>query len=176
MSRDPTATRARILRAADEIATETGAGSVSLDAVAARAGVSKGGLLYHFPSKARLLQGLVEDHLAGIESRLEAASRQAGANGSILAMIDQFEQDCHKGEHGRGLMAALADDPSILAPVGDYLDRFLAAVRADATDPAMAELAFHAMQGWRSQRLLGITEPPRAAREAFVADLRARFG
>ena len=52
--------RQRILAAADELSRDLGPANLSLDAVAQRAGVSKGGLLYHFPSKARLLKALVE--------------------------------------------------------------------------------------------------------------------
>lgn len=59
MARDSSATRARLLSAADQIAAESGAAGVSLDAVAARAGVSKGGLLYHFPTKVALLAGRI---------------------------------------------------------------------------------------------------------------------
>ena len=55
--------RDRILTAAADVAREAGPGSLSLDAVASRAGVSKGGLLYNFPTKAKLMQGLVETYL-----------------------------------------------------------------------------------------------------------------
>ena len=60
--------REKILAAAAAVARETGPGSVSLEAVAGRAGVSKGGLLYHFPSKARLMQALVEHYLAEFQT------------------------------------------------------------------------------------------------------------
>lgn len=52
--------RAVVLDALQDLIVEAGAGNVTLDAVAARAGVSKGGLLYHFPSKSDLFAGLVE--------------------------------------------------------------------------------------------------------------------
>jgi AcrR family transcriptional regulator len=52
--------RDRILDAyADRLAVE-GERYATLDAVAAKAGVSKGGLLYHFPSKDRLAAALCE--------------------------------------------------------------------------------------------------------------------
>ncbi|RUZ98934.1 TetR/AcrR family transcriptional regulator, partial [Mesorhizobium sp. M7A.F.Ca.CA.002.05.1.1] len=54
--------REKILAAAADVARESGPGSLSLDAVASRAGVSKGGLLYNFPTKAKLMQGLVEGY------------------------------------------------------------------------------------------------------------------
>src|SRR3954470_23063844 len=52
--------RDRILDAAGEIVGEVGAGKLTLDAVAQRAGLSKGGLLYNFPSKDALLSGMLE--------------------------------------------------------------------------------------------------------------------
>ena len=39
---------------------KTGAGKLTLDAVAERAGLSKGGLLYNFPTKDALLQAMIQ--------------------------------------------------------------------------------------------------------------------
>lgn len=52
--------RSRILDAYQEILIDSGSAAVTLDAVAAQAGVSKGGLLYHFGSKEALLDGLLD--------------------------------------------------------------------------------------------------------------------
>ncbi|WP_433871322.1 TetR/AcrR family transcriptional regulator [Saccharopolyspora sp. CA-218241] len=54
-----TDTRDRILDALQDILVAKGAGAVTLESVAATAGVSKGGLLYHFRSKQAMLHGLV---------------------------------------------------------------------------------------------------------------------
>ncbi|KQO62370.1 TetR/AcrR family transcriptional regulator [Curtobacterium sp. Leaf261] len=61
--------RDRILDSFVGIVCEDGERVATLDAVAARAGVSKGGLLYHFGSKAALVTGLCErlSDLAGID-------------------------------------------------------------------------------------------------------------
>ena len=64
--------REKLLEAADQIAREAGPSNLSLDAVALKAGVSKGGLLYHFPSKAKLLEALVETHLLDFDKALGA--------------------------------------------------------------------------------------------------------
>ncbi|WET79456.1 TetR/AcrR family transcriptional regulator [Amycolatopsis sp. QT-25] len=55
----PTA-KERILDSYEGILIEQGPGGVTLEAVAAHAGVSKGGLLYHFGSKEALVDGLLE--------------------------------------------------------------------------------------------------------------------
>ncbi|WP_106583146.1 TetR/AcrR family transcriptional regulator [Murinocardiopsis flavida] len=52
-------TRDRILDALQEILVQEGGSAVTLEAVAAAAGISKGGLLYHFPSKEAMVNGLV---------------------------------------------------------------------------------------------------------------------
>nr|WP_221377457.1 TetR family transcriptional regulator [Actinoplanes polyasparticus] len=66
--------RERILDAAEELIT---AGQVppALDAVAAAAGVSKGGLLYHF-DKQSLLRALVTRAVHRFDERLTAAATQ----------------------------------------------------------------------------------------------------
>lgn len=59
-TRNPDRTRSMVLRAAAEAMSERGTG-VSLDYIAKRAGVSKGGLLHHFANREALLVALVED-------------------------------------------------------------------------------------------------------------------
>jgi len=52
-----------IIDAAEDVAMESGASRMTLDAIAAKAGVSKGGLLHHFPSKDALLKGMINHQI-----------------------------------------------------------------------------------------------------------------
>ena len=52
--------RDRVLDAYETLLIEAGPAAATLDAVAAGAGVSKGGLLYHFASKDALAAGLLD--------------------------------------------------------------------------------------------------------------------
>jgi AcrR family transcriptional regulator len=52
--------RQQLLEATSSLAEDSGVLSITLEAVAARAGVSKGGLLHHFPNKAALVTAMVE--------------------------------------------------------------------------------------------------------------------
>ncbi|MDL9980114.1 TetR/AcrR family transcriptional regulator [Microbacterium sp. ASV49] len=79
MSRPPRA-RDTVLDAYERILVEDGARGATLDATARAAGVSKGGLLYHYASKDALqnavverLRALVEADIATIESAPEGA-------------------------------------------------------------------------------------------------------
>ncbi|MEU7831025.1 MULTISPECIES: TetR/AcrR family transcriptional regulator [unclassified Nonomuraea] len=52
--------RDELLDAAEDLLCDQGSTALTLSAVADRAGVSKGGLLYHFSSKEALIKGMVE--------------------------------------------------------------------------------------------------------------------
>jgi AcrR family transcriptional regulator len=58
MSRPPHA-RESVLDAFEALLVEDGERAATMDATARRAGVSKGGLLYHFASKESLVEGLI---------------------------------------------------------------------------------------------------------------------
>lgn len=86
-------TRARLLEAAREEFLATGYRGATLDAIAARAGFTKGALYWHFPNKQALFLALVADSIAANFARIEA------------------------------LLARHGDDPDALrAAVGDYVD------------------------------------------------------
>lgn len=77
-------TRIRILRALRDIIADGGTEAVTLEAVAAAAGVSKGGLLYHFPSKAALYIGLLAMVRDNVRTEMaEATARLGGARGYL---------------------------------------------------------------------------------------------
>ena len=52
--------RADILEAAQRVVARDGSTGLSIEAVAKEAGLSKGGVLHHFPSKDALLSGFIE--------------------------------------------------------------------------------------------------------------------
>jgi len=68
----PELTRAALLDAARRVLRTQGA-TLSLDAVAREAGVSKGGLLHHYPSKEQLLTALAYGLIEEFHTALQAA-------------------------------------------------------------------------------------------------------
>src|SRR6516165_9995821 len=75
--------RDRILAAAMAVARESGASRLSLEAIARRAGVSKGGLLYHFHKKDALMSALLKRQLAEIEAATSAATKAPGRPNAV---------------------------------------------------------------------------------------------
>ena len=81
--------RDKILEAALALVQEVGAPALTLDAVAEKAGVSKGGLLYHFPFKEELLTAANEDiaRRLGAARHAEAAKLPASPNRALKAYV-----------------------------------------------------------------------------------------
>ena len=79
--------RQRILNAAEARLLASGPAGLVLDAVAADAGISKGGLLYHFGSKEALVAGLCERMLERFDRELEAL---CGDDVHLGAAVSQF--------------------------------------------------------------------------------------
>lgn len=70
--KQPAAVRHQLLDVAARQCVEHGLHVLTLDAVAKEAGVSKGGLLHHFPSKQALLDALCEACLEDLDKRIDA--------------------------------------------------------------------------------------------------------
>lgn len=61
-----------MIAAACQIIIDKGGVHLTLDAVAAAAGISKGGLLHHYPSKDALLKGVVQYLIDSFDRRMSA--------------------------------------------------------------------------------------------------------
>lgn len=99
------------MQAATQLIQSDGALALTLEAVATKAQISKGGLLYHYSTKDALIEGLLEYHL----DRFEQAIAETGlpfAQGYVRV-------GCHDTSGGLigGLMAAVALNPSLLTQV-----------------------------------------------------------
>jgi AcrR family transcriptional regulator len=74
--KQPLLIRQQLLSVASRLASERGIGSVTLDAVAAASDVSKGGLLHHFPTKASLLEAMLDSLLDQLDATIDAQMRR----------------------------------------------------------------------------------------------------
>lgn len=151
--------RDKIVAAAVDLAKEVGPGHVSLDAVAQRAGVSKGGLLYNFPSKKKLLEAIVSYHLDKFEKALaEKTEVNRGKPDSVIAAcVDLYVTECEKGlPKASGFLAALVENPDLLLPAREFSRKLIDKIRSNASDQSAALVAFMALEGLRCLPLLDI--------------------
>ena len=113
--------REAILDAAEAVVLADGAAHLTLDAVAERAKISKGGLLYNFRTKEALLQAMIDRQVRRIEaSRLQAMEDLPPQPGRELKACVLMVGDARlHGERrlGCATLAATANNPQALEPI-----------------------------------------------------------
>ncbi|WP_052338439.1 TetR/AcrR family transcriptional regulator [Luteimonas huabeiensis] len=113
--------RERILDAALAVAEQVGAAHLTLDAVAAEAGVSKGGLLYHFASKDALLTAMVDRQIERYQSELERARRRypetpgGYVQAHLEAEIEMRRSGFNAPQTIRSFIVAAVNTPELMA-------------------------------------------------------------
>ena len=81
----PPAARDRVLDAFERLLVDRGERAATLDAVAREAGVSKGGLIYHFPSREAMVEGLLDRMRA--RAAQDDALMRAAAEGVVAYFL-----------------------------------------------------------------------------------------
>jgi AcrR family transcriptional regulator len=112
--------RERLLDAAERLVAEAGATHLTLDAVAKSAGISKGGLLYHFPSKESLLEGMLARHFRDVDAQVAARLAARGGRASRADALRErvrvlLELHPERPAVGAAMVAASADNPEHMA-------------------------------------------------------------
>jgi len=169
-------TRANVLDAAFRLAHRDGIAAVTLEAVASEAGISKGGLLYHFPSKDALIRGMVDSLREEFEA---AAQRAADADPEIRGRTARAylsactDADASQSKRWVALIGALVQQPDLLEPWRDLIAPAPAADRAEGTDVVAASIVRLAADGLWLADVLG-TQPFRPGmRRRVIERLRA---
>lgn len=147
--------KSEILHAASKVVGEKGIFNLTLEAVAEQAGISKGGLLYHYPSKEALVKGMVE-HLASnyrekIADNAEADPIEKGKwTRSFLDVT--FNQSYENKDMNAGLLAAKAVNSDLLEPIREAYKEWQHDIENDGLDPVKATIIRLAIDGiWLSE-------------------------
>ncbi|WP_166999543.1 TetR/AcrR family transcriptional regulator [Paramicrobacterium fandaimingii] len=131
---DSAHTADRLLDAYSGLLIDGGERAATLDAVAARAGVSKGGLLYHFGSKDALAQGVI-DRLATLVDE-DVAAMAADPEGPVAFFIRTSTETGTAFDAAYNATVALAQsgDTSATAAIADTRARWHAALMPEVND------------------------------------------
>lgn len=146
------ATRELLLNAAGSIVLEAGVAALTLDAVARRAQVSKGGLLYHFKSKEALIAGMLNRLIEAFEDRLAAHLAAQGGEQEPGAWLRayvaaNFSSTPTGPSVSTGLLAAVATSPELQRQLRQQFDAWHQRTLADRLDPALATVVRLAADG-----------------------------
>ncbi len=169
--------RTRILDAAETLVRTRGVSGLTLEAAAKQAGVSKGGLLYHFANKEALLGSLLgrladfvaRDFEASVAAQPEGPGRvaQAVLNWAFGLTPEAMNERCDRA--AAVFLAAFHHDPLLLDPMRAAIAKIRAAVAADGLPPGHGGAILAAGDGLFMARIFGLYTPT----DGEMRDIRA---
>jgi AcrR family transcriptional regulator len=164
-----------LLRAANRVVEAQGVAGLTLDAVAREAGMSKGGLLYHFPSKDALIGGMIEHLLDAFDAALaaELAADAGPASGRWLRAFVRatFAEEAPLLKDSAGLFAAVANNPALLEPIRRHAIDWQRRAENDGLDPALGTVVRLATDGLWFVQLMRFGPPSPTLRAQVQATL-----
>lgn len=151
-----------------------GVGNLTLDSVAAEAGMSKGGLLHHFPTKDRLIEAMVERAAENWKGCYRSAYEQTppGPGRMARALLHHCLSDaeCWTEElrsSSSAVFAALAQNQALIEPMRSAYSELHQRIAEDGLPPGVGEAVAAAIDGMWLDWVLGFV-PIDQARVARV--------
>jgi AcrR family transcriptional regulator len=164
--------RDRLLNAAEAVVARDGVSNLTLDAVAREAGVSKGGLLYHFPSKSALVIAIVERLATHCDAKhasaLQLEPPAPGAFTRAYLTARTKPREPNEAVIHTALLAAAGTDPQYLDPFRKRLKEWQSRLEADGIDPTTASIVRLAIDGLCLGELLGVPVPTGEVRQRVL--------
>lgn len=171
MSRRKVIEPERILDAAEAIILERGGQSFTLDAVAERAGISKGGLVYTFATKDELIAAALKREMARFQASVERRARNDSSPARLAAQVEQTlseEEALH--QMVAFMLTALMHAPAMLAPCRDYYRRLLLDFDPSTDAGRRSRLAIFAVEGIFLLHGLGLADLSPEYRREILQD------
>jgi AcrR family transcriptional regulator len=148
--------RDSLLRAAASLVAERGYSALTLDAVGEAVGVSKGGVLYHFPTKEALVAALLEELSSGFDA--DPAAPGAWTRAYVTASATP-SQDTSAHVAAVAMLAAVGYDPTLLEPLQERYTRWVERLDADGLPGVDAHVVRMAADGLWAADLFGLAPP-----------------
>lgn len=169
--------RTSLLSAAAALVSEHGYSALTLDAVGASVGVSKGGVLYHFPTKQALVAALLEELTTGFDADQNAAHEadptEPGAWTRAYLTAGAAPPGAEPAQGASvALLAAVGYDPSLLKPLQDRYARWVERLDDDGLAGVDAHVVRLAADGLWAADLFGLAPPDDALRARIHSRLR----
>lgn len=147
--KQPEQVRRSLLDQAARCAVDQGLGSLTLQAVADAASVTKGGLLHHFPSKQALIDAVFQDLLQKLDAQIDRLmSEDSKRGGFTRAYIDAFFQVTLEGSESpwAALSISCMTDPHLRTLWSDWMQKRLKR-HAETDDHPDLKIARYAADG-----------------------------
>jgi AcrR family transcriptional regulator len=153
-------TREKIIDAAMAIVREQGVARLTLDEAAKVAGVSKGGVLYHFASKDDLIRGMVSRLIGqceGIQKSYYESLPEGRHRWARAVVMTAFDPNGPASDPvGGALLAAVAVNRELVQPLREKYQEWLARMSEEGADLDATMLVCTAMDGLVFHDLIGL--------------------
>lgn len=164
-----------ILDAGEAVVARLGAASLTLDAVAAEAGISKASVIYDFKSKQALIEAIVErafrrdgEHHAATEATL-ASPDNAAIRGRIAVAAEPPPDEFRPV--ALNLSMALTLDPNLRARMQKSQAETIERITQTASSPRLALLAYLAVEGLKFLEYLDFHHFSPTERAQIIRDI-----
>jgi AcrR family transcriptional regulator len=169
--------RTALLDAALRLLREPDGADITLDAVAREAGVTKPGLMYHFPSREALLLAIVDHAAACLEQAMAEILGGPPADATPAERIRAYAEVAARGSDSRAEYAVYTEAayrPSLSGPWLERLTRWLELPAGlDARTRAALTVARLAADGLWAAEATGVFPPRPEDRAAVLALIRS---
>jgi AcrR family transcriptional regulator len=168
--KSPSLTREHILQTAGRLVSTEGVSALTLDAVAKSAGISKGGLLYHFPSKEALMLAMIQarhEWMLGVHKQeRERLADPTGPGSWHRALINASFHLCHGCDDVTAdMLAMVAKEPSFHKCLVEGMAEWNDLRLQDGVDNAVSNLIHTSMDGIKLHKIIGLPVPAEAELE-----------
>jgi AcrR family transcriptional regulator len=167
--------RAAALDAALVIIARDGPGRLTLDAIARESGLSKGGVMHQFRTKEAVLKALLERQMAHFDAfanNAMAKMREATAYPELATQIATLrEAATTPNSASLALLAAMVENPGLMAEPRQLDAKRVAAIKAEAKDPDLALLRWAAARGLLLSGLFGMSPLSKEEHQRLFARL-----
>jgi AcrR family transcriptional regulator len=157
------------LDAAERLVDRHGAARLTLSAVAEEAGVSKGGLLYHFGTKDELIAAMLDRRFARFDNnrlrKIADDSRTVGRRSRAYLLATAEEK---APEAAAGLLAAVASNPELLQPLRQRYAAWQQELMDDGLLPAQGTAIRLIADGLWLSELMGFAPPDPSLRQEVI--------
>jgi AcrR family transcriptional regulator len=165
----------RILDAAEAVVGRQGAAQLTIDAVAAEAGIGKASLLYHYRSKHALIAAVIDRAVRNDNAFNEAKTRNIGQTASAVIRGRIAAAAAPLPEEFRAvalhLCAALAQDETLRAAIQDNQRKVISSIAGTSAQPRGALLAYLALEGLKLLESLDYYSWPPKERTKILRDI-----
>lgn len=177
MARTRTIDRTAVLDAAERVVARDGATRLTLDAVAAEAGIAKASVLYDYKTKQALIKAVIEHRMATEVNRLRSFIDREGdkPDAAILGLITAVEKDSSDINRNVALDLAVAlnQHDDLRDSIRENFGAFFDGVETTSIHPRQAKVAFLALEGLKLIESFGFYEWEQRERDQLIEDIRS---